>query len=332
MNQKRKIIHPKFAEKDILVIEVDEMQKLNVEIINDDFGENVEIQYSCEDEDIISINQAGIIKGLRPGKTTVHAYVYGKSCFLTVKVIEQIKKGKLLFVGHRGVGHLAPENTMESFQLAIDNQFDFVETDIRITKDKQMVLHHDKTLKRLFGRKEYIKDCTLKELKSLSFINGYCLDEFPNAKIATFEEFLELVSKNSQIRPIIELKDESLCKENQEFLDKINQLIYQYHIENRVRVISAIKPNIEMFRNINQDVDMGYICEDENFEDIAYLKKHHFMLCWKYVKCNQKMLEILHNEHIDVDLWIIDDKELCADLMDWPITSVTSNIVLFHYD
>ena len=45
--------------------------------------------------------------------------------------------------GHRGARGLAPENTLPSFQLALDLGVDTLECDLAITRDGVVVIHHD---------------------------------------------------------------------------------------------------------------------------------------------------------------------------------------------
>ena len=52
-------------------------------------------------------------------------------------------KNVMLVAGHRGARRIRPENTMTAFKYAIDAGVDMVETDIRQTKDNQLVLMHD---------------------------------------------------------------------------------------------------------------------------------------------------------------------------------------------
>ena len=45
--------------------------------------------------------------------------------------------------GHRGARGLAPENTLPSFQVALDLGVDTIECDMAITRDGVVVIHHD---------------------------------------------------------------------------------------------------------------------------------------------------------------------------------------------
>jgi len=70
-------------------------------------------------------------------------------------------------IGHRGIPHLTPENTMASFRAAVENGADGLETDVQMTKDGELVLIHDETLDRTTNGKGLVLTHTLSELKSL---------------------------------------------------------------------------------------------------------------------------------------------------------------------
>ena len=96
-------------------------------------------------------------------------------------------------IGHRGVPHLAPENTMTSFRLALEKGADGLETDIQMTKDGELVLIHDETLERTTNGQGLVAAHTLKELLALDAGSRFSPD-FKGEKIPTLRELLEFVS------------------------------------------------------------------------------------------------------------------------------------------
>ena len=55
-------------------------------------------------------------------------------------------------VAHRGAWHGAPENSIASVELAIRNGYEFVEIDVQVTADGQLICAHDDTLDRMTGQ------------------------------------------------------------------------------------------------------------------------------------------------------------------------------------
>ncbi len=69
-------------------------------------------------------------------------------------------------IGHRGARGLAPENTIAALRKGLEHNVDELEFDLRVTKDKVVVLHHDPFLLDPNGMKLSIKENTYEELKS----------------------------------------------------------------------------------------------------------------------------------------------------------------------
>jgi glycerophosphoryl diester phosphodiesterase len=84
--------------------------------------------------------------------------------------------GRPLIMGHRGDPKKAPENTMLSLKAALEVGVDFLESDVRLTRDKELVLFHDDDMARTTGRPGSVKDCTLEELRQMDFGKMYTQD------------------------------------------------------------------------------------------------------------------------------------------------------------
>lgn len=76
-------------------------------------------------------------------------------------------------LAHRGmVSELAAENTLTSFQYAIDAGADAIETDVRCTKDGVAVLVHDKDFRRTANRNSKIAKLTYEEARQIPLTGG----------------------------------------------------------------------------------------------------------------------------------------------------------------
>ena len=59
----------------------------------------------------------------------------------------------ILIIGHAGANSIAPENTLKAFRKAIDLKADLIEFDIQLSKDNEMVIHHDSNIFNTTGYK-----------------------------------------------------------------------------------------------------------------------------------------------------------------------------------
>jgi glycerophosphoryl diester phosphodiesterase len=128
-------------------------------------------------------------------------------------------------VAHRGASAYAPENTIPAFLLAAEQGADFVEFDLQLTKDRQIVCLHDNSLERttdveeIFpdrfrapaatdakakpARRWMLEDFTLAEIKRLDA--GLWFDpKFRGTRIPTFGETIDALRGRSGL--FIELK------------------------------------------------------------------------------------------------------------------------------
>ena len=110
-------------------------------------------------------------------------------------------------VAHRGLSAEAPENTFDSFDLAISNGIEHIEFDVQLTKDNEVVIIHDDTVDRTSNGAGYVSEKNLKELKNLDF-GSWFSGKFKCIKIPTFEELLDRYKeraeavKNRSIPPV----------------------------------------------------------------------------------------------------------------------------------
>jgi glycerophosphoryl diester phosphodiesterase len=67
-------------------------------------------------------------------------------------------------VGHQGASALAPENTLRAIRLAIEYRLDFVEVDVHLSRDGELVVHHDPDLVDEHGVRMPVAEMTVAEL------------------------------------------------------------------------------------------------------------------------------------------------------------------------
>jgi len=105
-----------------------------------------------------------------------------------------LSKNKLVVIAHRGDHTIAPENSLLAIQHAIDDGADYVELDIRTTKDDQLILMHDGTVDRMTNGKGKINELSFDSIRALKLFNKSMplADTF---QVPTFEEALQ-VCKN----------------------------------------------------------------------------------------------------------------------------------------
>ena len=123
------------------------------------------------------------------------------------------------YYAHRGLHDLSagiPENSLPAFQRAVNKGYG-IELDVQFSKDRQIVVFHDDTLKRVCGIPKRVDELTYEELQQLHLFDT---DE----RIPLFTDVLSSISGKQPL--IVELKrgphNTSLCEQTQEILDHYN--------------------------------------------------------------------------------------------------------------
>lgn len=110
--------------------------------------------------------------------------------------------GTPLRIGHRGAAGHVLENTLGSIEKAIELGVDYVEIDLRLTRDGHVVILHDTTVDRTTNGHGRIKDLTLAQVKRLNTKDGQ--------HVPTLEEVLKLT--DGRVGLMLELKVRGLAK------------------------------------------------------------------------------------------------------------------------
>jgi len=104
-----------------------------------------------------------------------------------------------LVIAHRGSSGERPENTLSAFEHAIEQSADMIETDLHLSRDGVVVIHHDPELERL-GESGEIRDHTASELSAMNAAPGVAIAE----KMPTLLDILDGLGERIQFN--LELK------------------------------------------------------------------------------------------------------------------------------
>lgn len=182
-----------------------------------------------------------------------------------------LKLGKI--IGHRGCAGYAPENTIEAIHTAADMGIDWVELDVKLTKDQVPIIFHDDTLERTTNASGPVAAMTLEEIRELDAGSWYA-DSFIGAKIPTLEEAVDtLIERNLGLN--LEIKP---CpgreKETAEAALDILSTIWDDH--DRLLISSFQHVSLEAAFDVAQDWHRGLLLPEqwpENWQILAdYLK------------------------------------------------------------
>ncbi|MCD4696830.1 MAG: T9SS type A sorting domain-containing protein [Bacteroidales bacterium] len=218
-------------------------------------------------------------------------------------------QGKI--IAHRGASSMAPENTIASFTKAIELGVDFIEVDVRPSKEDSIMVIHDKTLDRTTNGSGNVNHFSYSQLKELTagYSSKFGLD-YIDEKIPTLNEVLLLAKgkvkvcidiKSSPEIPVINL------------IGKMNMYnhvyIMSYNVEKLER-IKAFNPQIQtiLLKNALTTVDLAIAKENGAFgvgsayiSPLSLVKKSHELGLeyWTGILSDPAKAERLFKQNVD---------------------------------
>lgn len=158
---------------------------------------------------------------------------------------------------HRGASGYAPENTIEAFELAMEQKADGIELDVQLSRDGQLVVIHDETVDRVSDGHGRVQDFTLEELKRLNVNRPH--PEYARVQIPTLREVYEAV-KESEITVNVELKTgvyfyPGICT-------KVLELAEEMGMENRIWYSSFNHMTLVSLKRMDPTVKTGILYSD----------------------------------------------------------------------
>lgn len=164
----------------------------------------------------------------------------------------------MLKIAHRGARGYEPENTLKSFQKALDLNADGIELDVHLSTDGYLIVIHDETIDRTTNGKGLVNTFSLSELKSFLIDGQY--------KIPTLKEVFDLVDKRCLIN--IELKGLGTASNVAALIEKyIAEKDWNYeHF-----IVSSFDWNmLQETSNLNSNIPIGVLTEEDLDKALAF--------------------------------------------------------------
>src|SRR5260221_993338 len=206
-------------------------------------------------------------------------------------------EGRIMLGGHRGSPAEHPENTIVSFQSAIDAGCDLVECDVHLTADGELAVIHDHMLERTTNGTGLVGAHTLAELR--------VLDAGKGQKIPLLEEVIELV--RDRVGLVIETKQNPVPYPGLE--EKLAAFIRERGMADRVSVISFHHRCIRHLRDRAPELDLGIIDTSRPIDPVGMLRAAGadlFSCYWGTL--DPQMVEEIRAAQGAVGVWTVDDQ------------------------
>lgn len=228
------------------------------------------------------------------------------------------------YIGHRGIGGLAPENTLPAFELAGKLGFWGAECDVRTTIDGNWMVLHDDTVDRMTDGNGKIQNLTFEKLQTLNIDSGIKIAQYKVLKIPKLEDYL-LICKKWGLTPVIEMKSAN----NLQYYDKFIDTIKKYEDINKTVVISLSTISLNELRKRDGQLTLGLICSDVTENTIDYVKAlGNAFIDSSYYKITKNKVEMCHENNIKIGVWTVDGKDAANNLIKDGVDYLTMHFLI----
>ncbi len=155
---------------------------------------------------------------------------------------------------HRGASAHAPENTLAAFELALSQNADGIELDVKLSADGHAVVIHDQTVDRTTGSHGHVKDLSLAQLRSLD-AGSFFSEKYRGEKIPTLEEVFESLGKRLFIN--VELTNYNTPRDH--LVETVCMLVKKFGLQKRVIFSSFFASNLSKARVYLPGVPRGLL-------------------------------------------------------------------------
>ena len=214
-----------------------------------------------------------------------------------------------LIIAHRGDSSTVLENSIESIRSALSLSVDMVEIDIRLNRDRELYVMHDKTTGRTAMKNIDIEESTKEKISRILLKNG--------EPIPMLAAVLNLLSGTCRLN--LEIKSKGAGVATAEYL-------LSSHYTGYVLLSSFKEEEVLAARRVMPTLPTSLIFDDFITRDIpAYKAKGYDVISLSKKTVNEKLINTCHEQGIRVYVWTVDNEEEMRTLMMWGVDGIYSN-------
>ena len=249
---------------------------------------------------------------------------------VNISYIRQIYKGNVsLNVGiltrtqvtaHRGASKAAPENTLPAFEAAIESGADYIELDVQLTKDGELVVFHDENIKRTTDGAGVLTDMTYDELMKYSAGSWFSEDgQYDDVKIPKLTEVLDLVGHDILLN--IEIKSHGDVAATAE---RVVELVEEYDIGSSCYITSFSYQALKKVKELQPKIKTALIANiapSTVYSQMKYIDA----VSMNYLFFNSSVVNYAHHSGKKVFVWTVDRSGEMKKMMALGVDNIITN-------
>ncbi|MCQ6277107.1 glycerophosphodiester phosphodiesterase [Bacillus sp. V3B] len=243
------------------------------------------------------------------------------------------KHKDIVNVSHRGASGYAPEHTLVSYDMGEKMHGDYIEVDLQMTKDGQLIAMHDEKVDRTTNGTGLVRDYTLDQIKQLdagSWFNEtypqYANPDYEGLTVPTLEEVFQKFGKNAKY--YIETKSPDIYPGMEE---ELLRLVNEYDINKKTLLVQSFSPeSLKIMNELDPSVQLVQLTSYRSYAaitdaEIAEIKEYAMAVGPNHTYLNEEYVQKVVNNGLEIHPYTVNDKERMEQLIDWGVTGMFTN-------
>lgn len=236
-------------------------------------------------------------------------------------------------VAHRGASGYAPEHTIFAYKLGEKLGGDFIEVDLQMTKDGQLIAMHDRTIDRTTNGTGSVNEKTLAEVKKLdagSWFNEqypqYANPKYIGVKVPTLEEVFQTFGKNNSY--YIEIKSPNVYPGMEK---ELLRLIHKYKInKDNLLVESFSSKSLLMMKKLDPSIKLVQLLSYRSNpvitkEEIKRIRNYAIGIGPNHDYLTEEYVRKVVGSGLELHPYTVNEKIRMQQLMNWGVTGMFTN-------
>ncbi|MNQ63409.1 Glycerophosphoryl diester phosphodiesterase [compost metagenome] len=226
-----------------------------------------------------------------------------------------------LIYGHRGAKGECPENTLASFQRCLSHGVKRCELDLHLSRDGELMVIHDPSLKRTTGRRGKVSEHDAEELASYDArLGGPGWNQpCPIPRLASLFEQCEFEHWQ------LEVKSASRVRAARTVL-AIQELVERHGLVDKVTITSSSREVLRALNRLAPKLSRGLVAEYAWLDPLKVARHHGCdLLALNWTLCTPERLLRAQKEGLHVSVWTVNEPALMRRLADFGVDSIITD-------
>lgn len=226
-----------------------------------------------------------------------------------------------LIYGHRGAKGEAPENTLASFRQCLDHGVRRCELDLHLSRDGELMVIHDPTLKRTTDRRGKINEHLAADLVTYDARKGGpgWNQPCPIPRLETLFEQCDFEHWQ------LEVKSASRTRAANTVL-AIRELVQRFGLLDKVTITSSSREVLRAAIELTPDISRGLVAEYAWLDPLKVAQSYGCeILALNWTLCTPERLLKAQRQGLHVSVWTVNEPALMHRLADFGVDSLITD-------